>query len=130
MYYYSRTVRVYYINIIESVPSEFAKDSHEVFRKRNFFLRSRARYRNVIFSSDFFLSFISFTTTSHPRVMLRSTIMPVRCFEIRRIFLVISIFFFLRTTFSGFFLLDPVDPHRTLYSSPSSHGRAAAAHVG
>jgi len=94
-------------------PSNSHRDSHEVFRKRCFFLHSRARYRNVIFSSGFFfLSFISFTTTIHPCVMLRSTIMTVRCFEIRRIFLVISIFFFLGTTFLDFFLLDPVDPHR------------------
>lgn len=117
--------------VIKSVSRGPHKDSHEVFSKRRFFLRSRAQYRNVIFSTVVFFrrSFLLL----RPKPPLRTaTIMTVRCYEIRRIFLVISIciFFYSTTFFWGvfgwfFFLLDPVDPHRTrtTHGSRSSHGR-------
>lgn len=146
IYYYSRTVNIYtHINtgtyilhyVIKSVSRGPHKDSHEVFSKRRFFLRSRAQHRNVIFSSVVFFrrSFLLL----RPKPPLRTaTIMTVRCYEIRRIFLVISIcIFFTALLFFGgfsvgFFLLDPVDPHRTrtTHSSWSSHGRGGGGTCG
>jgi hypothetical protein len=93
-------------------PSNSHRDSHEVFRKRCFFLHSRARYRNVIFSSGFFFIVHFFYYDDPPLCNAPQYHYDGQMFRNSVDFFSDFYIFFLRTTFLDFFLLDPVDPHR------------------